>query len=1563
MFQDELLKEELQTSSTIKTQTAVIAEWNMNIAENIFQAGNYRYRPNDPNDSKYKNVAQSFDVNDELSRFYLDATDADITIDGGLQQEVRFNQDGTTSLIDVPQIFKSKKEKEKLLFSLEDCFGRFRPRSGINKLRYFEGKYSHYSSPDMTLRPRYYMADKNDKFKYWTSYRTEDGVERGVANQDVGGQFFIDDAAPYVVYKETVPANRVVVKMQTNVGSIQAQSLFNISSALPDPFFGDANKTTPVSWVIQSLQNNSWVDMISFNETSTRSDGSQIISPDGYIELVYGLIVPDAYLQKFNFIREFPSEAMLPPVADQEIGNAYLVKTSATDPGIFKVAMGGISYEEFSAEYGWYLEDGQNEAVPRFVEELTSPPSFLDSEGNTKYREFEDLGGLRVVVRTMNVFDSTFDLIELSPRLAVDLSGKTESFSIKKSASDLGVTGMPVGQLLASVGDLAVFDYDQAFFPENIISEDNPDGSIIAKYLTQNIQIKLYEIILLSNNEKRFVPIKTMYTEGFPKISNRDRSVGLNLRDLFFYFETTSAPQVLIQSASLSYAVSLLLDSIGFSNYIFKRNEGEEETVIPFFFIQPDVSIAEVLEQLAISTQSAMFFDEYNNFIIMSKGYMMPSPEERETDIVLRGSQDFERDGVYLNNSTGEISTSGKKILANIEDIAFKDNEVYNDGVINYSSRYIQREYNSVRNAFDLDRDKTWTYKSSLLWEVSSTENTKSINEEVNDQSGYALSAVPINSDLTTDIPAVVDGQIVNNVIDLGDGIRWIARYSGYFYANGEIIRYDAVQFSIPGLSNIERGLPSTEGDNVWISSIREYQKYFSKIPFNGKMYPTGLVRIYAEPNYEIVNDKTVLRNGPVAKHGRAQFGTTSVNHYAGVNPEWLSTNNLKGCLMDSKYLFGRSTELLLDEPESVNAVIQLKDVTGISIGFRVEMIVGIGVLDENTRVVAVSNVAKTITVDPAPLFALEPEYFNAETEEFEPTQIRVFDEPLVVRSTSGANKAAGIDNNRVLDTNRTDIISDIFAKQYTDEIPSKPQYSGSLQSSALIMSGNSFSSTESSIDFISYVYKPLPDSYKHFGTRMRIVGKVENNIERGQSPSGVETYYTVTDALTSQSSSIGGASGGIGIMVNPNTNNGYFFEIAALTESNIEQYGNVDNLFFYKVSRRADLAGQNLVQDGDKGIPVKLWGGKSNILVDDGQFTGQSRVAGETYQTVYDVAVEYEDLSEGALRRFYLYLNNVLVGIVDDPDPLDVYNNTALFIRGSSKVMFENVYALGHNYAKEKTFSLDTPVNSVFGTEEISANAAFQKYALSGLIQSTYLSGISSSEEPDHKIFFEEFGTILREAAYFNVKYDKAYPALLAKIAPVYGSVKGFTVSGFLSDPYGAEFLIFNATDNVLSLDSTTGNYLRILGVAFTQESEERITVDEYFSRVGDLARPNFIGSNLVLSPVQAQKDYQDIKFSRITNGEKAFTIDAAYVQSKDEAENLMAWLVSKIMKPRKSVGMSVFGLPTLQLGDIVQIDYTNNNGVNELAEADARFVVYHIEYSRSQEGPTMTVYLSEVA
>ena len=49
------------------------------------------------------------------------------------------------------------------------------------------------------------------------------------------------------------------------------------------------------------------------------------------------------------------------------------------------------------------------------------------------------------------------------------------------------------------------------------------------------------------------------------------------------------------------------------------------------------------------------------------------------------------------------------------------------------------------------------------------------------------------------------------------------------------------------------------------------------------------------------------------------------------------------------------------------------------------------------------------------------------------------------------------------------------------------------------------------------------------------------------------------------------------------------------------------------------------------------------------------------------------------------------------------------------------------------------------------------------------------------------------------------------------------------------------------------------------------------------------------------------------------------------------------------------------IQLGDIVSINYTENN-INKVAPAESRFVVYNIEYSKTAEGPDMSIYLSEV-
>jgi hypothetical protein len=228
--------------------------------------------------------------------------------------------------------------------------------------------------------------------------------------------------------------------------------------------------------------------------------------------------------------------------------------------------------------------------------------------------------------------------------------------------------------------------------------------------------------------------------------------------------------------------------------------------------------------------------------------------------------------------------------------------------------------------------------------------------------------------------------------------------------------------------------------------------------------------------------------------------------------------------------------------------------------------------------------------------------------------------------------------------------------------------------------------------------------------------------------------------------------------------------------------------------------------------------------------------------------------------------------------------------------------------------------------------------------------------------MYFDEFGSIMRECAYFDIKYDRAYPALYAKISPTINKIKGYTISGFYADSYGAEFLIFNSTDSFLNLDASTGNYLKIQGITFTQDTTHELTVDEYFKKRGNLSDTQLNESSQIVSTLIEKEKFNDIKTSRMIYGNNEFTLDTPYIQTQDDAENLMGWIINKIMIPKKSIGLKIFATPTIQLGDIVKIDYKDSNNLNLITSENSRFIVYNIEYEKNINGPSMTIYLAEV-
>lgn len=1484
------LEEFVKVSNTLQIESFVVAEWNMNDFENVAKYGTYRYRPTGAASGQYYNLPLNYDPLD-LGDYYTDADNSVYTFADFVTDD------------DEPVLFESADVDRQLYFSLKDCFNLFRPRSGINKSLFFNGQYG-IANIKGARRPRYYMASRYDNFKYWNSYRRQvvngNTEEFGVSFSSNPSPFTnaigyaIEDTCPFVVYDNPVPTNRIVMKIQTNLAETSlGQVRIYDDTTIEDPL-GDRTKSSiPQRFKIQYLDiNNNWVNAATFDENSTRSDGSDIISWDGYLELYYGVKVPDQYRQSFRFVDYLSNINNLPTGLALE-GEAYIVGATESSLGTLYIwNTSTLDWDTFVPDYGFSISETNDTERIGIIKSLSDPSFFNVGEGD-RFREFAFVKGLRVVVETMIAPERTFDLIELSPRLRADISENVVSFGLSKSIAN-NSTGLPVGGLLASNGELSIFNHDGAFTEKyyNENSEtglfDDNTGSLVAKYLKPNIKFDIYEAILDVDGYDKYIPIKTMYAENFPASSGGKSEINIPIRDQFFRVEMTRAPSIFLTDTTLTSAISILLDNIGFSNYVFKgfddlsrqdiSTEDREyyasinDPVIPYFYVEPDISVAEALVSLAVSTQTAMFFDEYNNFVVMPKEYLMPDAGKRQTDLTLYGQT--------------ETSGTQTTALPNIVNISATDSAILNDGVIVYSLKYIQKSYSSLSQAQFLDEDKTYVYKPVLLWEVAANKPYKTQNAVEQKSSGYTLSAAPLNSTLSASVPYVVDNQIdpQTNIIDLGENVYWLGRFQGYLYANGEIIRYDAVEYDVSG------------SGRVWISSNQEYQKYFSSLTFNGKIYPTGNVRIFCEPYYveyenapdtEDLDTNVTYKNGEVKRHGRGQFGTEVVEHPSGLPTYWSDDTNVRGCEMESKYIFSTT-----------------------------------------------------------------------------PTDKIVYPAPSSLGSAVGAN------NDLAQDSSRNGIIKNFMRRVVPsdDEVKGlRTTSSGTIQSSALVFAGPSeFPSNTNKRDFISYVYKPLDSAFRHYGTRMRIIGKLETN-DKIQSPNNSSPYFNVQPTNTSDSVNINGGSGGVAIGVNPSTNYGYYFEICALTADDLSQYtttnqetGQLDtvlhNIIFYKVvpSNKND-SGATVAEYAQ---PRKLWGGLSQIIVDDGRFTGQDRLGNEEYPTVYDLSVEYENI--GSTRRFYLYINGSQIAYVDDADPLPEYSNMALFTRGSSEIMFENVYALQNLISKNTGETAINEIADSFGLEKITTSGALRKYAVNGFVKSTYLTGISPQHSPKYSMYFEEFGTIMRECAYFNIRYDEAYPALIAQIAPTFNNERGYSISGFYAGSYGAEFLIFNTTDKTIALDESTGNYLRILGVTFTQDSTEELTVDDFFKERSSFSDP-FEDDGLIKSPIVADKLYEDIKSSRNKFGKKEFSLQAKYTQSDDDARDLMKWIVEKTLRKRKRVDIEAFGVPHLQIGDIISIKYDMPEGAS-FVDTSVQFVVSEIVNSKASDVMSTTIRAVEV-
>ncbi|NCA22930.1 MAG: hypothetical protein EBS86_17615, partial [Crocinitomicaceae bacterium] len=263
---------------------------------------------------------------------------------------------------------------------------------------------------------------------------------------------------------------------------------------------------------------------------------------------------------------------------------------------------------------------------------------------------------------------------------------------------------------------------------------------------------------------------------------------------------------------------------------------------------------------------------------------------------------------------------------------------------------------------------------------------------------------------------------------------------------------------------------------------------------------------------------------------------------------------------------------------------------------------------------------------------------------------------------------------------------------------------------------------------------------------------------------------------------------------------------------------------------------------------PTTLFSKFENILVDTGKFAQKVKALQDSIEdSIYDLAIKITKVSSTDWR-FSVYFNGQIIATVQDKTPITygISQGITLFTRGSSQVMVNDVYAIKTMTSIPSNLSLSSS-SEIFDNSKTS-NLSYSKYSLSTLISSGFISNISPSKIPENNIYYEEFGTIMRECGYFNVKFDKAYPALKSRITPQPASLAQYLVTGYSSTPYRAEFLVFNLSDFALTLGDGTDykTILNIVGVTYTEEVARELTVDKFYNLRSDFSTNSNYGSQI---------------------------------------------------------------------------------------------------------------------
>jgi hypothetical protein len=663
------IDESYRKSSTIYAKHKILAEWNHNSYYKTLSIGSYPYYI-DP-----ASTSESYPID-------TDTYNADPVVGA-------WDNGGFYKTIAVDNTITVREDKiRKELCSIYNIIESERPDPGII--------YAIGSNVNTTIIPdsktiksynilesnnRLYPLSKTQSFKYWNSYRyckpnstatqaiTCELIGKADSNLEMKGNNV------FVVYDGNLKTNKIVIKTQIANGYAR-------------------------DFTVEVLRgNNTWTPI--YTETNTtRSASAKQISTTGISgsrnltltdnsDIYVGMSVSGTGISSGSTVTSVGKDGLvvISIALTQTITNQTL---SFTDLPSLADGIVRLTAKRVSGSIVWSLAGA--------VEKENA----VSNLGTVSSPEYDVIKGLRFSAQKMSSVNSMLDVIEVSPRLVVDLSSYTEGLSIDASIGDT-VFGLPAGSTVSSEGSID-------FFNENNLISNKNSNSVLDDLLKPNVKFTILNVVQ-SGIITKYIPVKVMYATSWDEMS--DWKVRVNLKDFMKFLEDKPCPDILLASRGgikVSAIIKILLDNCGVTRFNFIRSKDQEEYLyedipLDFFRCRKENSVMSVLNEIGKSAQLSMFFDNFNNLTVMTKEATSTKTELYDYwlvgDINNVDANDDEYD--YLYNS----ETNSFEYSSNLE--GFEDSTIppITSGEVLYENLGIEKKPLGLVNALlDSDAEK-----------------------------------------------------------------------------------------------------------------------------------------------------------------------------------------------------------------------------------------------------------------------------------------------------------------------------------------------------------------------------------------------------------------------------------------------------------------------------------------------------------------------------------------------------------------------------------------------------------------------------------------------------------------------------------------------------------------------------------------------------------------------------------------------------------------------------------------------------------------------------------------